>query len=51
MSALRPAGTCDRCGHEGADVRSVGRDADGEPDAPDWCEACRDEFAPVVGRA
>lgn len=32
---------CDGCGKERSDVRSVGRDYNGDPDAPDMCSICR----------
>ena len=32
--------TCDCCGKQRADVRSMGRDANGDPDAPDMCFIC-----------
>ena len=35
---------CDGCRRERADVRSTGRDANGEPDAPDLCFLCRVEL-------
>lgn len=34
---------CDGCGKERADVQSCGRDANGDPDAPDLCFLCRKE--------
>lgn len=34
---------CDGCHKERRDVQSVGRDADGYPDAPDLCFLCRQE--------
>ena len=36
---------CDGCGKIRSDVRSVGRDANGDPDAPDLCFVCRVEDA------
>jgi hypothetical protein len=36
---------CDGCGKDRRDVVSVGRDANGEPDAPDLCFLCRAEDA------
>jgi hypothetical protein len=35
--------TCDGCGKLRTDVRSVGRDYNGDPDAPDLCFICRKE--------
>jgi hypothetical protein len=37
--------TCDGCGKESRDVQSCGKDANGEPDAPDLCFVCRKEGA------
>ena len=34
---------CDLCGNHRRDVRSVGKDANGDPDAPDACGTCLDE--------
>ncbi len=34
---------CDGCGKDRSDVRSVGRDYNGDPDAPDLCFICRKE--------
>lgn len=34
---------CDGCGRERRDVRSCGRDSNGDPDAPDLCFLCRVE--------
>ena len=34
---------CDGCNKERRDVRSCGRDANGDPDAPDLCFICRKE--------
>jgi len=34
---------CDGCGQIKADVRSMGRDSNGDPDAPDMCFICRKE--------
>lgn len=34
---------CDGCGKQRRDVRSCGRDANGDPDAPDLCFFCRKE--------
>lgn len=34
---------CDGCEKERSDVRSVGRDDNGDPDAPDLCFVCRKE--------
>lgn len=36
-------GTCDGCGKHRKDVESVGKDANGDPDAPDLCFICRKE--------
>lgn len=36
---------CDGCGKERRDVRSVGRDANGDPDAPDLCFLCRKKYS------
>jgi hypothetical protein len=33
--------TCDGCAKPSRDVRSVGRDSNGDPDAPDLCFFCR----------
>ena len=33
--------TCDGCNKPRRDVKSMGRDADGAPDAPDLCFLCR----------
>jgi len=40
-----PASThhCDGCQRDRRDVQSVGRDANGSPDAPDLCFICRVE--------
>jgi hypothetical protein len=35
---------CDGCGKERADVQPCGRDANGDPDAPDLCFVCRVEW-------
>lgn len=35
--------TCDGCGKSRNDLRSCGRDANGDPDAPDLCFLCRTE--------
>lgn len=32
---------CDGCGQRGGDIQSCGRDANGDPDAPDLCFICR----------
>jgi hypothetical protein len=32
---------CDGCNKQRRDVKSVGRDSNGEPDAPDLCFFCR----------
>jgi len=34
---------CDGCGKQRSDVQSCGRDANGDPDAPDLCFICRKE--------
>ncbi len=34
---------CDGCDKLRSDVRSVGKDSNGEPDAPDFCFLCRKE--------
>jgi hypothetical protein len=34
---------CDGCGKQRRDVRSCGRDSNGDPDAPDLCFLCRVE--------
>lgn len=36
-------GHCDGCDKDRSDIKSCGRDADGEPDAPDLCFICRKE--------
>lgn len=33
--------TCDGCGKQRRDVKSCGRDSNGDPDAPDLCFLCR----------
>lgn len=35
--------TCDGCNKNRRDVRSCGRDSNGDPDAPDLCFLCRRE--------
>jgi hypothetical protein len=35
--------TCDGCEKERSDVRAVGRDSNGDPDAPCLCFVCRKE--------
>ena len=35
--------TCDGCQKERGDVRSCGKDSNGDPDAPDLCFLCRME--------
>lgn len=35
------AGNCDGCGQWRKDVKSIGRDSNGDPDAPDFCFFCR----------
>ena len=37
--------TCDCCRKIRKDVISCGRDANGDPDAPDVCFLCRKEYA------
>lgn len=32
---------CDGCGRKGGDIKSCGKDANGDPDAPDLCFLCR----------
>lgn len=39
----RPTHTCDGCGKERHEVVACGRDAAGDPDAPDLCVFCRRE--------
>lgn len=39
----REVGHCDGCDKARRDVRAVGRDANGDPDAPDLCFLCRRE--------
>jgi hypothetical protein len=34
---------CDICGKDRRDVQAMGRDANGDPDAPDVCFLCRVE--------
>ncbi len=36
---------CDGCGKMRRDVQSVGKDSNGDPDAPDYCFLCRKENA------
>lgn len=36
--------TCDECGKERRDVRAVGHDANGDPDAPSLCFFCRKKY-------
>lgn len=36
-------GLCDGCQKVRSDVKAVGRDANGDPDAPDLCFICRQE--------
>lgn len=45
--------TCDTCGRERKDIKSMGRDDNGDPDAPDMCFFCRkeDERRIGIGRA
>lgn len=35
---------CDGCGKKRRDVRSIGKDSNGDPDSPDWCFICRKEW-------
>jgi hypothetical protein len=35
---------CDCCGKQRRDVQSMGRDSNGDPDAPDMCFLCRKEW-------
>ncbi len=35
--------TCDGCGKQRRDIRSCGRDSNGDADAPDLCFICRVE--------
>lgn len=35
---------CDTCGKDRRDVQSMGRDSNGDPDAPDMCFLCRKEM-------
>lgn len=35
---------CDTCYTERRDVQSVGKDSNGDPDAPDMCFICRKEW-------
>lgn len=37
--------SCDGCGKERRDVKAMGKDANGDPDAPDLCFICRKEMA------
>jgi hypothetical protein len=34
---------CDGCNKERRDIQSMGRDSNGDPDAPDLCFICRKE--------
>lgn len=34
---------CDGCGKDRRDVKTCGRDSNGDPDAPDLCFICRKE--------
>jgi hypothetical protein len=34
---------CDGCGKQRRDVRAMGRDYNGDPDAPGYCFICRKE--------
>lgn len=36
--------TCDCCGRERRDVKAMGRDSNGDPDAPAMCFICRKEW-------
>lgn len=36
-------GHCDGCNRERHDVKACGKDANGDPDAPDLCFVCRKE--------
>jgi hypothetical protein len=36
---------CDGCGRKGGDIKSCGKDANGDPDAPDLCFICRRTYA------
>ena len=36
--------TCDGCGKNRSDVRTMGTDVDGTPDGPDMCFICRKEM-------
>lgn len=40
-AAAKALASCDGCGRKSATVESCGRDANGDPDAPDLCETCR----------
>lgn len=35
---------CDTCGKLRKDIKSMGRDSSGYPDAPDMCFLCRKEY-------
>ncbi len=35
--------TCDGCNKQHRDIKSCGRDSNGDPDAPDLCFLCRKE--------
>lgn len=39
---------CDGCGKMRRDVKSCGRDANGDPDAPDLCFFCRKKPAQPI---
>jgi len=41
---MRKTKHCDMCNKEHHDVKSLGVDADGMPDAPDACFLCRKEM-------
>lgn len=40
---------CDGCGRKGGDIKSCGKDANGDPDAPDLCFICRKTAAREFG--
>ena len=35
---------CDGCGKMRSEVQAMGKDANGDPDAPDFCFVCRKEW-------
>jgi len=41
---------CDECGKYRKDVKAVGRDANGDPDAPSLCYLCRKKYEPKKRR-